>query len=210
MGPWTFEAWQGRKPFMWEGKRLYVGRAFMWEGVGVTVTSFQDEKGALTACSYKPDTSGRGWGSRDIARRFSITNEKILRAEKDRKTAEKISQDATALQKMLGECRLVVDIDTLVSWTPEEREAAGEWAKLAKHDAHKKRVKPAPAPAHLTDAAARAGENERQGEIRDWQERIQSAKREIETEKERIEYALKMLARLRKADAASGEGREAA
>jgi hypothetical protein len=48
----SFETWYARKPFLWEGKRLYVGAQFTWEGEAVTVTSFS-AKGSLCACSYK-------------------------------------------------------------------------------------------------------------------------------------------------------------
>jgi hypothetical protein len=49
-----------RDPFIWAELtktpwRLYVGADFTWKGERVTVTSFDDEKHTLTACSYTLD-----------------------------------------------------------------------------------------------------------------------------------------------------------
>jgi hypothetical protein len=170
----SYEAWARRKPFMWEGKRLHVGRELMWEGIGVRVTSFQGD--ALTACSYKPSVSGYRSGKLD--RRFAIPVDALGRAERDRKTEVTIGRDATLLHGMLSECNLKVAYDTLVAWTPEQREQAAEWARLAKHDAGKKRVRPAPPPEHLTDAVARAARDKRQSDIRNVQETLRRAEEE--------------------------------
>jgi hypothetical protein len=194
----SFEAWRGRKPFMWEGKRLSVGSQFVWEGLLVRVTSFQDDAGALTACSYKPNTEGVRWHRGAIDRRFSITREALAKAEKDRKTEAKITADATAVQKVLvDDCDLRVDLRTVVSWTPEEREAAAEWARVAKHDVGKTRVKMPEPPAFLADALAKAQERERAEKIESLMRRIRSLREEKKRADDSIAWTEKELAKLR-------------
>lgn len=58
----AFERFRNRKPFLfaWDTKsrkRLYVGCRFSWQGLMPTVTSIDDEKGTLTACTYKYEKS---------------------------------------------------------------------------------------------------------------------------------------------------------
>jgi hypothetical protein len=93
------ESWLGREPFLvaetargGSGKdplgpkvRLYVGKTFDWRDglkkrVKVTVTSFNDEKGHIIACSYKEQTRESGsfvYTDRKVDRRFSITRDDI-------------------------------------------------------------------------------------------------------------------------------------
>lgn len=54
----AIEKYLGRKPFIWAEEtktatRLHVGSRFTWKGELVTVTSFNDEAGTLTAVTYK-------------------------------------------------------------------------------------------------------------------------------------------------------------
>lgn len=54
----AFETWWGRKPWLWSEnsktpKRLHVGERFTWQGHFLTITSFDDAKQTLTACTYK-------------------------------------------------------------------------------------------------------------------------------------------------------------
>ena len=71
----SYLTWKGRKRFVWPkrdrpGAReskldlLYEGREFPWNGETVTVTSFNDEAGTLTACSY---TGGK------VKHRYTLT-----------------------------------------------------------------------------------------------------------------------------------------
>lgn len=198
----SYEALKGRNPFMWEGKRLHVGHEFMWEGLAVKVTSFADENASLTACAYHPRSSHHEYrSSTGIARRFTIDYSQLVRAEKDRKTLVKITADATALQDLLKrDCDIFVDIDTLIAWTPEERESAGEWARLAKHDAGKKRISLPAAPAHMQEAIDRAEERQRARDIERLQNRIRMCEGEIDRATNGIRYARKELAELRAAE----------
>lgn len=70
----SFEDYKGRKPFILEGKRMYVGRQFYWydkdgKGYYVTCTSFAENGDYFTACSYKSTDSYRS----KIDKRFKIT-----------------------------------------------------------------------------------------------------------------------------------------
>lgn len=54
----AFETWWKREPWLWaeDSKtptRLHVGARFTWKGRLVTITSFDDGKQSLTACTYK-------------------------------------------------------------------------------------------------------------------------------------------------------------
>jgi hypothetical protein len=57
----SLEKYLGRSPFIWAERtktpqRLYVGAVFTWKGERVTVTSFDDAKKTLTACSYTDES----------------------------------------------------------------------------------------------------------------------------------------------------------
>ena len=49
----SFEAWKGRKPFIVDGQRLYVGLWFEWQLQRVRVTSFAEDQSYVVACSYR-------------------------------------------------------------------------------------------------------------------------------------------------------------
>ena len=51
----SFEAWKGRKPFLWEGRRLYLGVQVRWQDEWTTLTSFAEDGTAVTLCSYEDD-----------------------------------------------------------------------------------------------------------------------------------------------------------
>lgn len=183
----SFETWYARKPFLWEGKRLYVGAQFTWEGEAVTVTSFS-AKGSLCACSYKPRESHDDSGTR-IARRFDISRADIQRAERDRKVELKLAAEATVVQKAATECRLFVDAKDIMAWTPEQRAEVLEWARTAKGDVGKERVKPPRAPAVLNDAiAAKAA--------RDHASDVDELRGQVERAQDSVEYATEKLQRL--------------
>lgn len=150
----SFEAWTKRPPFIWEGKRLAIRASFQWAGVVVHVTSFttKGDVPAIVACSYKPRASRHDY-SPGIEKRFTITVDDLKRAERDRKVELALAAEAKEVQKALGHCRIFAEVETIIGWTPEQRSEAREWALLAKHDAHKERVKPAAAPAHVAAAA---------------------------------------------------------
>jgi hypothetical protein len=178
-------AW-GRKPFMWEGKRLYVGANFPWAGTVVTVTSFNGS--TLVACSYKPRAHRRDYGA-NIEKRFTIDRDELVRAEADRKVEITVRAAAKQVQNALGACSLFADIDTIIRWTPEEREAASEWARFAKVDAHKERVRPPPPPPHV---AAMVAEEDRIGLT----EKIRERERNRSYHTEQRDYHAKALAEL--------------
>lgn len=78
----SYLGWKGRKRFTWpkpdrpgpqDSKLdlLYEGREFPWNGETVTVTSFNDEAGTLTACSY---TGGKRFThTSKVKHRYTIT-----------------------------------------------------------------------------------------------------------------------------------------
>jgi hypothetical protein len=47
----SFEAWKGRNPFRCDGKRLFVGAKFLWNGEEVVCTGFTED-GRIVARSY--------------------------------------------------------------------------------------------------------------------------------------------------------------
>lgn len=196
----SYETWAGRKPFLWEGKRLYIGSDLLWEGQAVRVTSFGD--GSLIACAYDRDVNGYG---RKVARRFTITHEELARAEKDRKVEASIAQDVKALQGLLREAKLTVSGETLTGWTPAQREEAMEWARIARLDARKTRVKPEPPPTHLTDAVENAAKHERLAEIKEIETRLREAEKESLRAQKLAERCRKALAELR-AEEGTGHG----
>lgn len=83
----------GRKPWIWQGRRLVRGSAFRWEGLAVKVTSFDDSgEGAFVACAY--ETQKRSVGTYEyetdkVVRRFTITREAFVAARKAAKGGAK-------------------------------------------------------------------------------------------------------------------------
>ena len=103
----AYEAWASRTPFIWKPatlreswggggqginnpERLTVGCEFEWQKELVTVTSFNDAKGYLTAQSYKRDEPeecelcGRQttWSKDTVLHRFKITHGDLHIAKK--------------------------------------------------------------------------------------------------------------------------------
>lgn len=84
----SLEKYLGRLPFIWAERtktpeRLCVGSQFTWKGERVTVTSFDDEKKTLTACSY---TSDRDHGSKKIGSTvYALGEYRVLEARVDYK-----------------------------------------------------------------------------------------------------------------------------
>ncbi len=88
----SFEAWKGRKPFIFHGKRISVGYDFRWAGERVTCTSFADDGASLIATSYKPrETDGDGY---ERGRRTPLHVHRISHA--DIKAAQKKAKAVTA------------------------------------------------------------------------------------------------------------------
>lgn len=73
----SFELWKGRKPFRWDGERVYVGRRFKWAGLMVACTSMDAE--SFVVCSYK-DTSKSY--ERKIDKRLRITRDDLKAASR--------------------------------------------------------------------------------------------------------------------------------
>lgn len=83
----SIEKFLGRKPFLVRESprvktptRVYVGFQFAWYSVRVKCTSFNDSKGSLIACTYKPrETDERGYpiGPEKIDKRHTINHEHI-------------------------------------------------------------------------------------------------------------------------------------
>ena len=83
----SFEAWKDRKPFIYEGKRIYVGRKFMWKGKEVKCTSFAKDGGHLIACYFRyfPKCENPTFSSdveRKVDRRFKIKYEDLRKGKK--------------------------------------------------------------------------------------------------------------------------------
>lgn len=88
----------GRKPWIVGGRRLARGSHFRWEGEWVSVTSFDDAAGTLTACFYQHDDEPKqkpcgcpNYGSRrvKVERRFRVRREAFDAAYPAKKPAKK-------------------------------------------------------------------------------------------------------------------------
>jgi hypothetical protein len=124
-----------------------------------------------------------------IARRFDISRTDLQRAERDRKVELKLAAEATVVQEAVGKCRLFVDAKDIMAWTPEQRAEVLEWARTAKGDVGKERVKPPRAPAVLNDAiAAKAA--------RDHASDVDELRGQVERAQDSVEYATEKLQRL--------------
>ncbi len=76
----SFEQWTGRRPFIIDKKRLYIGYEFNWMGNFVTVTSFNDDNGTAVACSYEKvrhESSVMIYDTEKIRHRYIISHADI-------------------------------------------------------------------------------------------------------------------------------------
>lgn len=73
----AYEHWRGRKPFLWQKKRLAVGSQFSWDGASVVVTSFNDKQDELIACAYHAYPNNH-----KVAKRFRITRKQFQAAQR--------------------------------------------------------------------------------------------------------------------------------
>lgn len=89
----TYEG-RGLRTVLPEKVRLAVGFSFKWNEEKVTVTSFNDEAGAIVACSYEETPTVRcmtckgvvSWPQRiKIKKRYTITNAELLERRKSAK-----------------------------------------------------------------------------------------------------------------------------
>lgn len=183
----SFESWVGRPPFMWDGKRLFVGRSFPWEGYQVTVTSFHADGTGLTACAYRPKES-RGDYLTKVEKRFNVSLAALKRAEQDRKVELSIRADSTGAQEHLKEAGLFMSVEELIALTPEQRVEAVEWASAAANDRNKERVKPPPAPRFLEGAIAKQ-------EAEKANEKLSEAQSDLRSKRASLKYSRAEVAR---------------
>ena len=85
----SLEGYKGRYPFIFDKilnpdtknsfikRRIHVADMILWKTQIASVTSFNDEKGYLTACTYKNDTDG-GYRTNIIKNRFRINHADII------------------------------------------------------------------------------------------------------------------------------------
>ena len=97
----AYEEWAGRKPFILEGERMFVGRQFIWDGHRVTCTSITPDH--FIAVEPRGATEDHVWVDkverftrydRTPKRRFKITRP-MLKALKSTSRAAKCSQKQT-------------------------------------------------------------------------------------------------------------------
>lgn len=85
----ALEAYFGRKPFLWEGQRVHVGRQFLWDGHRVTVTSINDNGGYFVAVQHGAEEDERGYCTRiTVKRRYKITHADLKAARKPKKKGQ--------------------------------------------------------------------------------------------------------------------------
>ncbi len=85
----SFEKMKGRKPFIWRGEvghgidtirtggRLAVGSRFRCRGVGLAVTSFDDEAGCVIACSYRSRSEEERYEPEKVEHRYRLTRKDL-------------------------------------------------------------------------------------------------------------------------------------
>lgn len=122
----SFEAWVGRKPFVFGGSRLHVGAPIEWGGVYASVTSFAKDGSSLTACSYK-DTDGH---RREVDKRLTIALEDLRAAEKGRREHVRAGNERAAIIRAMQLTNDDIDRDAVNAWSKDQRAEALAWVKL--------------------------------------------------------------------------------
>jgi hypothetical protein len=98
----SFEHWKGRRPFFVQGTRLHLDAEMTWQAHRTFVTSFNDEAGTLTACSYDEIRRHYRGGSEynagygPIKRRFTITHTSLAAATRNLHTTTPAHSGAVA------------------------------------------------------------------------------------------------------------------
>lgn len=161
----AWEAWQGRTPWMWQGRRLYVGAPLRWRGRECKVTAIDDATGTIRACAYhQRQYNDRGYPIDDlrVSQRHRITKAALADADKAQKLADAWLEKSAALAKLIygkqtsrprrhrsaahaafwmGDHAIMIAM-----WSAEERAEAEEWARLRDADRGKTRVRVAAPP----------------------------------------------------------------
>ncbi|MFA4974375.1 MAG: hypothetical protein WC683_17350 [bacterium] len=127
----SFENWINRRPYMWKGKRLFVGALLDFGSVrGATVTSFSSDDKTITACTHKPYESGKP--SR-IDKRVTITREELKTGELSNKEVRKALQAVRSLTKALRIAGVYgITTQDVESWNPGQKLFARRWVE--KHE----------------------------------------------------------------------------
>lgn len=137
----SWEKARRRAPWMWQKARLYEGARLPWAGRNCRITTINDAKGHIIACSYRSMPNEK-FEEREtvIEKRFTITRDQL--ADGDRRwtegqaVREAIEETAKAL-KLTG---LKVHPALAALWSTEERDAARAWAVFSRTDSGKERV----------------------------------------------------------------------
>jgi len=129
----SFEAWKERPPFVFGGKRLYIGAELAWgDAKYLKVTSFAENGESLVACSYKNDDESRGgYGAEHkVDKRVTITTEEVREAERKTRAKNADRQEVARVLRAI-EChyqpRLKIEEETVRGWAKKQREEALEW-----------------------------------------------------------------------------------
>ncbi|RTL06417.1 hypothetical protein EKK58_05550 [Candidatus Dependentiae bacterium] len=128
----------GRKPIVFDGRRIAVGTQIWWperEVPGGAVTSFKDDKESVIVCTYAidPVTSQR---SQTPTRRITIRRDEFVEREKARKGKVSLDNDMRAIRQCL--LRIAGDryfptpvtaemLSTIEKWPAGKRKSVREW-----------------------------------------------------------------------------------
>jgi hypothetical protein len=128
----SFEAWKERPPFVFGGKRLYVGSQLAWgDAKYLKVTSFAENGESLVACSYKTDEESMGgYGAEHkIDKRITISIKEMREAERKTRAKNAARQETARVLRAI-EChwpRMRVEEETVRGWDKKQRKEAMAW-----------------------------------------------------------------------------------
>ncbi len=81
----SFEKWKQRKPFIFDGHRIAIGKEFQWHSRRLWCTSFSEDGQYLTACSYVTDKGEEGagrWSGSKVYHRYRIAQSDLQEERK--------------------------------------------------------------------------------------------------------------------------------
>lgn len=139
------EKWRGRKPIVFDGRRIAVGTQIWWperDIPGGAVTSFKDDKESVIICTYTidPVTQKR---SDKPTRRITVSREEFIQRETARKGKAALDKDMHAIRQCLlriaGETRFPAPVtkemlDTIAGWPTSKRKKVREWCAQYWHN----------------------------------------------------------------------------
>lgn len=134
----ALEQWFGRKPIIFDGRRLHVGTRLWWPERDIrngNVTSFKDDKESVIVCLYEVDKEKMSTSNKP-SKRITIHRDEFVARETQRKNTKALDNDMRSIRQRLlrmAPCRQfpaqVTDemLEAISKWPATKRKSVKNW-----------------------------------------------------------------------------------